>query len=217
MCLNYRQTFQGRSQQVLLGNAVFLPTGNPVRVLAYTEFTSDRLINQVTRTLDWASSARGRTYDFVTVTDATTLSSTLSIFDHEVLLVLDPDLAPSAADIEALGSAMASTIDGFARAGGMVVVLSGVTGETAGFFTNAGLLEVNALTDITNSDVYNRAPGNVVGVGVFSPFRALQDTCVFETDVTEDSSTFFVVTDTDPASGQGIGKPVVVHRIVSES
>jgi hypothetical protein len=217
MCLNYRQTFQNRSQQVLLGNAVFLPTGNPVRVLAYTEYTSDRLVAQVTKTLDWASTDRGRTYEWSTVTDAQVLDSTLSIFDHDVLIVLDQDLAPASDALTTLGSAVAGAIDGFARAGGMVVVLSGVTGEMAGFLTNADLLEVDGQTDVTGTDIYNRSPGNVVGVGVASPFRALQDTCVFETTVTEDGSTFFVVTDTDPASALGIGKPVVVHRIVTDT
>jgi hypothetical protein len=216
MCLNYRQTFQGRSQEVLLGNAVFLPAGSPVRVLAYTEYTSARLVNQVTRTLDWASAARGRTYDLATVTDPQTLNSTLSIFDHDVLLVLDQDLAPAPTDLADLGAALEGTIGGFARAGGMVVVLSG-TDDMSAFFTAANLLAVDGQTDVTGTDLYNRSPGNVVGVAVFSPFRALQDTCVFETTATENASTFFVVTDTDPASGLGIGKPVVVHRIISGS
>ena len=217
MCLNYRQTFQNRSQQVLLGNAAFLPSGNPVRILAYTQYTSDRLVTQVTKTLDWAGSASGRTYEWTQVTDAQLLNSTLSIFDHDVLIVLDQDLAPSAVAMEDLGTAVAGTIDGFARAGGMVVVLSGVTGDMAGFFTNADLLEVSGQTDVTGTNVYNRSPGNIVGVGVPSPFRALQDTCVFETSETEDGSTFFVVTDTDPSSALGLGKPVVVHRILSGS
>ncbi len=215
MCLNYRQTVQGRSQQALLGNAVFLPTGNPVRVLAYTQYTSDRLIGQVTRTLDWAASDRARTYDWATVTDPQTLSSTLSIFDHDVLLVPDQDAAPDATTLSDLGSVMAGTLDGFARAGGTIVVLSGVTGAMTGFFTSGGLLDTSAQSDVTGSQIYNRSPGNVIGVGVVSPFRALQDTCVFETTVTEDGSTFFVVTDTDPASSLGLGRPVVVHRVVS--
>ncbi len=210
-CINYQQNFQTSSQTVLLGNAVFLPFANPVRILAYDQYVQNNARQRADQTIGWAATARGRTYNITSVSTAAGVTAQLSVLDYDVFLVYDQPNAP-AGTLGSIGSSWMSTLDSYARAGGVIVVLSGGdgVGEMPAFLTNSNLLPVSTETDVTGSQLYNRAPTDAVGLNVLTPFAAMKSTCTFTTSVTPDATTTFVVTD-QPPNGP-LGSPVVVHR-----
>lgn len=210
-CMSYQQNFQSSSQTVLLGNAVFLPFANPVRILAYDQYVQNNVRQRVDQTIDWAASARGRTYTITSVSTTAGVPQKLNVLDYDVFVVYDQPNAPAGA-LGSDGTAWATTLDSFARAGGVIVVLSGGdgVGEMPALLTNSNLLPVSAETDVTYNQLYNRAPTDAIGVNVLTPFVATRNSCTFTTSVTPDATTTFVITDQGPNGP--VGDPVVVHR-----
>jgi len=143
------------------------------------------------------------------------VTNNLSINDYQVLLVHDLELAPAG---EAASTATTwesgSTISSFTRAGGVVIVLDGADGrgEMHEFISSANLLDISGQMDITNQFVFNKAPGDVLGVNVLNSFLGTSHTCTFQTNAPADNETIFVVTD-DMDMGQG--EPVVIHRVIA--
>lgn len=214
MCMDYRTRMANTPQNQLLGNSVFLAFAEPVRVLAYRQYTPNVVVNQVTRVLDEAAANRGRSYTLTTSSVAAEVASDLNTIDYDVLLVLDQPNAPSGS-LSTIGTSWAAPIDAFLRSGGTVVVLAGDQGrgEMPALLTSAGLLPVTAQTNVEGQQLSNRAPADAVGINVLTPFLALPSTCTFTTSATPDTATVFVVTDA-PASSGMLGAPVVVHRVV---
>jgi hypothetical protein len=214
-CADYRaQPAAGSPQQRLLGNAVFLPPANPVRVLGYTQYTPAAVVAAVKSTLDAERVVRGRTYAITPAPTSLDVTTLLDVFSFEVLLVYDQSTAP-AGRLATVGSAFAGTIDSFVRAGGTVVVLAGDGGraEMDDLLSGAALLSATGQTSVTNAQIYNRAPGDAIGLNVLTPFRAVRETCTFATGA-PDAFTSFVVTDSPGPAGP-LGAPVVVHRVVA--
>jgi hypothetical protein len=79
------------------------------------------------------------------------------------------------------------------------------------FFSASQLLDVSAQTIVNGGTLYNRAPGDAIGINVISPFFAPAASCTFTTSATPDSNTIFVVSDAQ----SGAGSPVVVHRVIA--
>ena len=212
-CMNYDRPVVSSPQTTLLGNAIFLPFVDPVRILAYDEFTKNSNRVKVEQAIDMAATAKGRSFNLTNVSQSASVPTMLSVLDFEVFLVMDQSEATSGT-LGAIGNGWMATLDSFARAGGSVVVLSSTNGvaEMGNLMTNAGLLNVNGQTDNTFSVLHNRSPADAVGLNVPSPFLALQDTCFFDTSDTPAADTVFVVTDAPPGSDAGLGNPVVVHR-----
>ena len=212
-CMNYDDAgAQNSPQTVLLGNAVYLPLRNPVRVLAYGEHAPPAVRNSVNMTITRAGAARGRTFMATAAATATDVVAQLNVLNFEVLLVYDQSSAPAGA-LGAIGNSWNATLNSFTRAGGTVVVLSGGGGraEMDELISGAGLLAVTNEVDVTFAQVFNRSPIDAIGVNVLSPFRALTRSCTFTTSVTPDASTAFVITNS--GADAGLGQPVVVHRI----
>ena len=212
ICMNYREVAQASQPTTLLGNAVFLPMENPVKILAFAEFADSNVLARVNQVIDWAARARGRSYQIATLTDPDQVNSTLKKPDFDVFLVYDQQLA-TAGKLADYGTQWSKTIESFSFVGGVVVVLDGNTGtrEMGDLLTNAAILPVTGKTNMSRKQVYNRDPGDVIGVNVVSPFLAPRDSCVFTTTAGEGANTSFVVTDnpTDPADR----RPLAVHRI----
>ncbi len=137
-CSSYEQIQQRHPQSVLLGNAVFLSTANPVRVLAYTEHADTGAVGRLIQVLDWTTATNGQAYTLSTLDLAAQLSATLTSAAYDVFVVLDQPGAPTG-DLAATGTAWASRLDGFVLAGGTVVVLAGAggVGEMGSFVSNA--------------------------------------------------------------------------------
>jgi hypothetical protein len=212
MCTSFEQSFQSSPQTALLGNAVFLPTVNPVRILAYGEHSTQLIRNRVNQAIGWAATAKGRTFNITQAPNSAAVASSLDKTSYDVLLVYDQTTAP-AGTLGGIGTSWASTLSTFVVAGGVVVIPSGGggTGEMGALVTNAGLLTVSAQPVITGSVVYNTAPADAVGLNVLSPFVALNRSCTFTTSAAPGPSTVFVVTNGGPDAGSP--SPVVIHRI----
>jgi hypothetical protein len=211
ICMDYSVTAQNSQPTKLLGNAVFLPLSNPVKILAYDEFANPNVRARVDTTIAWA--ALGRTYLPPTyVSQSEAVNAQLKKPDYDVFLVYDQPLAP-AGTLSTYGSQWAKTLESFSHVGGVIIVLDGATGvkEMGQFLTSARLLEVTKESAVSGSWVYNRQEGDIIGNYVVSPFLAPQNSCVFTTPAPKDSMSIFVVTDdASPVSAQ---RPVVVHRI----
>ncbi len=208
-CMNYAQAFQNSPQTLLLGNAVFLPLKDPVRILAYEEFTPANVKAKVNQALSWAATAKTRTFAVTAAPTSNDVIANLSVLNYDTLLIYDQSGAPPGT-LAAIGTSLAGPIDQFAKAGGTVVVLASAGGEMHELIDNAGVLQVSALTQQSGLTLYNRAPGDAVGINVLSPFISLNDTCTMTTSVPPSTSNVFVVTD---APAPGVGNVVVVHRI----
>ncbi|MEZ4224699.1 MAG: hypothetical protein R3B13_27355 [Polyangiaceae bacterium] len=208
-CMNYAQAFQNSPQTLLLGNAALLPLKDPVRILAYEQYTTAPVKAKVGQALGWAASAKNRNFVITPATTSNDVIAKLSVLSFDTLLIYDQSAAPAGV-LGSIGTSLAGPIDQFAKAGGTVVVLAAAGGEMDELIANAGLLSVSALTAQPTITLYNRAPADAVGVNVLSPFISLNQTCTLTTSATPSTSTVFVVTDA-PSPAQG--NPVVVHRI----
>lgn len=211
LCMSFEQNQQSSPQTALLGNAVFLPPNNPVRVLAYDEHSPNPVENKVKQALGWAATAKGRTYTLTAVSGSAGVPSLLDKQSIDVFLVYDQTAAPAGA-LGAAGTAWNASLAAFVQKGGVVVVASGGggTGEMGALISNAGLLGVSGQSNVTGQVLVNLAPSDAVGLNVLSPFLALNRTCSFSTsDLPGPKITFVVsgVSDAGPAS------PVVVHRV----
>jgi hypothetical protein len=212
-CMTYEQTAQSSPQTVLLGNAVFLPVRNPVRIVAYDQYADPTIATRVDTAIGWAATARNRTFSVTRVSDAAAVPTELDPTKQDVLLIYDQRNAP-AGTLGELGAQWAQALDDFALKGGVVVVLSGTSGsgEMTAFISGAGLLATTGATAlVAGQSLYNRAPGDAVGVGVLSPFAARKESCAFTTSEVPSGSSVFVVSDVSATGGQG--SPVVVHKI----
>jgi hypothetical protein len=215
-CMSYQQTFQNSAQTTLLGNAVFLPNREPVRVLAYSEHAVPAVMASTDRTIRWAGSAPlvGRTAEITRTASVSTIETDLVLSDYEVLLVYDQELAP-AGELATTGATLAPVLDPFTRGGGVVIILSSGLGvaEMPQFASATGLAAVGAETAYTFEMAHMRASGDALGIGVVTPFVTLPESCSFATTETPATDTVFVTTDTAPA--MGLGAPIVLHKIVT--
>jgi hypothetical protein len=139
----------------------------------------------------------------------------LQIDSYDVLVIADTSLAPSGTARD-MGRALSTTIDTFARAGGVVVIASGAAATEMPEFwgsDGASLFDIRAVPDITFTELYNRAPADALAANVLTPFLALTSTCVFDMDTDLGPDTEMVITGDNPGDG-GPELPVVLHRVM---
>jgi len=210
-CSNYELVSLNSPQTVVLANAVFLPLRSPVRILGYQQYVNVPIKNRVDGLINSAAASRGRTFTITPANSSAEVAANLNILAYEVFVVYDQPNAPNGT-LGTVGTTLNLTLESFARAGGVIVVLDGGTGvaEMDLFMTNAGLLPVTGETNINATQVFNRAPADAIGANVLSPYLTQKETCTFTTSATPDASTVFVITD---QVGPPLGSPVVVHRI----
>jgi Stigma-specific protein, Stig1 len=212
LCMSFEQSFQSSPQTTLLGNGVFLPVSNPVRILAYGEYAPNLVENKVDQAIGWVATAKGRTFTFTQASVSSDVSTLLDKASYDVLLVYDQQNAPTGA-LGPIGTSWAGVISTFLAQGGVVVVTSGGggTAEMPSLIENAGLIAMSSQTAADSTVLYNLAPADAIGANVLSPFLSLKQSCSFVTSATPDVDTVFVVTDSAPDAGAG--SPVVIHRI----
>lgn len=208
ICASYERTTSG--QTTLLANSVFLSARTPVRILAFVRNTSSASLAGTDAALESAATLKGRGYNITKVTALNSVNNLLNRSDFDVLLVYDQQNAPSG-QLAELGTSWASTVEGFSRTGGVIVVLTGGagSGEMTDFIENIGLFSVDGTDNHNGERFYVQAPGDAVGINVVSPFLAAQNSCLFETTAQASSDLVFVVSGTEPPTD-----PAVVHRIV---
>ena len=219
MGMNFHVWFPGAPPTRLLGNAVFLPSHNPVRMLSWTQYADDSPggpVGSITELIAWYSSQIGRPYALTDGGTDTNLPTLLNPAQVDVLLVLDQPKAP-AGELASIGAAWSQPVSDFVHAGGTIVVLMSTQGqnEMPQFVNSAGLGTLASLKDITvpSHILANVAPFDAVGVNVFSPFLARPETAMLQTTMTPGGDTIFVVVDnTNPDAGPLA--PVVIHKVV---
>jgi hypothetical protein len=213
ICSDLNSANASSSLTTLMGNAVFMPTTDPVSVLAYTRGASAAAVNRVNQVIGWAGGARGRSVDITEARTVSAVTSNLNVDDYQVLLIHDLDQAGSG-DPAAAATTWESgnVLTSFARAGGTIIVLDGADGtaEMHELLSNGNLLAVDGQTEITGDQVWNQAPFDVLGANVLSPFLGTSHTCTFDTTVTSDNETIFVLTDDEAG-----GAPIAVHRVIA--
>jgi len=213
MCTNYEQTPVDSPHTRALANAVFLPPGNAVRILAYQQYSVPLNKNKVDSLINASAATRSRTVQITPATDAPEVVANLNVLSYDVFLVYDQRNAP-ADTLGPIGTSWNATLTSFARAGGIVIVMDSGTGtaEMDALITNAGLLNVTGESEINAITVFNRAPGDAIGIGVLSPYLSQRETCTFVTSARPSPEQAFVIT---TATEDGTpGDPVIVHRIV---
>ncbi|MCC6216214.1 MAG: hypothetical protein IT376_15225 [Polyangiaceae bacterium] len=208
-CTSHEGTTTASPQATLLGNAAFLRPSNPVKILEFDQHAAAQARARVENLLAAQALARGRTHTLERVSAPADVATRLNVLDFDVLLVLDQSQAPTGA-LATVGASWAATLDAFARAGGVIVVLSSATGtaEMPALLSSAGLLTVAAEQPSVALQA-NVAPFDAVGVNVPSPFVALPRSCAMTLGGPADP---FVVTVVRELVDGG-GEPVLVHRI----
>ena len=200
----------GASPRKLLGNAVFLPSHEPLRLLDYREHSPTQEIGHVDAAIAGEAAARGRTVARTIAGPATAVPNLLASGGYDVLLVHHQPTAPSG-ELGQTGALWAPAIEAFTHTGGVAVVLATGAGtdEMAELLTNAGLFATSGFASITGSPLYNQAPGDVIGLDVLSPFLAKATTSILQTSELPGTALVYVVTSAS-------GEPVVVHKLVME-
>ena len=228
LCSDLNSATSDSGTTALLGNAVFIPSTNPVKVLAYTRGASAAAVNKVNLLIAAASGQHSRTAEITEVNTVQAVTADLNIDDYQVLLIHDLDQAKSGDPAAAATTwESGSVLTSFAKAGGVIIVLDGGdgTGEMNELINAGNLLDPMQKTSIVGHsqlltagespmarEVWNNAPFDVIGVNVLSQFRATSHTCAFNTDAEESSELIFVLTD-DPKRGEGA--PVAIHRVIA--
>ena len=208
ICMNYRAT-PGAQTTRLLGNAIFLPGVTTTRILAYDQYTDTLVQQRVEATI--ATAAAGRLYSIAPVNTYEDVPALLNKTDYDVFLVYEQPRAQSG-DLSKIGSTWASSLESFSYVGGVIVVLDGGQGvrEMPQLLTSTRLFAVDDEVVISSSTLLdNQVSTDAVGTRIFTPLTCQDDTCVFETSVTPNATTTFVIT--EPPNDAGIARPVVVH------
>jgi hypothetical protein len=205
--MNYRTPSQGPTRLVL-GNSIFLPKSNPVRILAYGEFADPAAVQQVDATI--ADVAGGRLYTVTRAAHSADVPTILRKSDFDVFLVYEQTGA-KAGDLSNMGDLWAASLESFSYVGGVIVVLDGGQGvrEMAQLITSTRMIQVTDEVVLTPPPTLsNRLPGDAVGSNITTALPAQLDTCVFETPVIQDANTAFVITELGAAA---TARPVVIH------
>ncbi len=208
ICASYERNTAG--QNTLLSNAVFIGASDPVRILGFVRDTERASEVGTDYALNQAARIAGREYNITKVTALNSVNNQLTRSDFDVFLVYDQQEAP-AGRLGELGSSWADPILDFSRTGGVVVLLTGGggTGEMGDFIENAGIFNVDGISNHDGERLYVKSPGDAVGINVISPFLATSTSCLFDTKDESTGDLVHVVTGPEPQE-----EPAVVHRIV---
>jgi hypothetical protein len=219
ICMDFNANDRESSATSLLGNAIFLPAKNPVKVLAYTRGASAAAVARVNTVIGWEEDARGRTASITEAKTVDSVTNTLNINDYQVLLIHDLDEAKSGDPAAAATTwESGSVLSSFAKAGGVIIVIDGGdgTGEMHELINAGNLLDptgqvtIDGQTEITGDVVWNNAPGDALGSNLLVQSLATSHTCTFDTAAKASSELVFVLSD-DPDDGA----PVAIHRVIA--
>lgn len=209
---DYLLTPFGTAQAHVLSNAVLIPQASPLRVLSYERYANATAVARVKAIINGAALQVGRAVNVTSTQIDGDIPSKLLFTSFQVLVVQDQPSAPTGA-LATLGAGWAATLATFTQAGGIVVVLDGGTGtgEMPAFSTGTGLLSVTAHSPLAvGTPLLDVAPGDVVGIGVISPYGAGRNSVTFTTEASS-PSVIYVIEDPSDA---GPGAPVVVHKLL---
>jgi hypothetical protein len=185
-------------QARLLGNAVALAPGNPIRVVFYRGNAASGFLEQVSAAITSGLGSSGRTWEFVIASTDDELRDLLRT--NSALIVLPQDGTGDA--IEATGAASQVQLNQFLARGGSIVVLEGTRGQSHRFLVGAQLLAVAGPMGITDQTVNVVAPTDALATAVPTMYRA------------ESRSVSFTLSNGTHVVVDSLLRPVVVHLTV---
>lgn len=219
LCMDFNSVNATSSPTTLLGNAVFTPTTNPVKVLSYTRGASAAAVSRVNQVIGWAGMPRNRSAEFTEAKTDDAVRAQLNIADFQVLLIHDLDLAAAGEPAAAATKwESGSVLSSFAKAGGVIIVLDGGDGRgemnalinAGNLLDPTGKVRIDGQTEVTGEQVWNNAPFDILGANVLSPFLGTSHTCTFDTAAKASSDTIFVLSDDEAG-----GLPIAIHRVIA--
>ncbi len=190
------ETYRAANARVL-GNAVSLGAGRPVRVMVWRGDAAAEAEPSILAALATGMTATGQPWQVAPTTPMPPADRVTA----DVLLIV-PQRGAASTQVE-LGATYAPRLNAFIAAGGVVVGLAGPGSTTAELVRGAGLLDVTAGATASGQSVRIVAPTDAVAVGVPSPYLGTTGTTTF--GLTPGPATVVVVE--TPA-----GAPVVIHR-----
>ena len=184
----------------LLGNAVFLPLHEPLRVLELRDEADPAAYSHGHSVIAQQAALRGRTVATEVVDGAEAAGTLLTTSAFDLLLVYDQALATSTVDKAA---ALRDGLQTHAARGGTVVVLAS-SPAMVDLLVDTDLLAVTSFASITGQPLDNVAPSSALGLHVPSPFLASPTTSSFELSPEAVGVQVVIATGEDA--------PVAVHR-----
>ncbi|MEO0325817.1 MAG: hypothetical protein AAF447_22890 [Myxococcota bacterium] len=196
---SYRTSRSGMNR--LLGNAVFIPAGITIEVLAYEGDAVNAVIRGADAAIDQVAAERGRSWTKTTAATAADVPALLGAAD--VFLLYSQTRATDLA-LQTLGMDLEIALGTFVDRGGVVVVTDGGGTHSGTWQTldEALLLSVTGRTDVSLATLSVVAPADTIANLVPLAYRGESETVRFTTT----AGTVVV----DHPMG-----PVVIHRIVT--
>ena len=191
----------------LLGNALFMPATQHVRILAYRQWALDVAADAVDVHIDQQAMVRGRSYTLDDAPSPVAIAGLLTLQDYDVLLLLDQADMPAVA-VSEFAKLAGDAVSDFFDAGGTVVALA-TSDPMATLLSETQLLQTLGFVPITGGMVMKQAPTDALSVAVNAPMPASQQTAVIVTAEPATPWLSFVFSDSSAAEN-----PVVIHRVV---
>jgi hypothetical protein len=191
------------AMQRLLGNAVFLAQGAPVRVLEYRGESDATSVAGVEHAIDVVKAELGREW---LRTDAIESLVPLQLSAADVLLV-HAQVQASNSSLRKLGQEWGNALAQFVATGGVVVLIEAPSAQNAGTFQllePASLFEADARESIVTQQLLVQTPGLGVAVRVPDRYMSTRNSVHFRGVSTPGT---FVVVDKDML-------PVLVQRVI---
>lgn len=190
----------GTVQAKVLGNAVGIPTTDPIRVLSYEEGQAAPVV-AATRSVA-AAGVGSRKVEFTTAT-VPALDDMNLYAEYDVVLFHGAGPSP-----HVNGARWSASLEKFTKAGGVVVAVDRGDSDVPGLVDSTGLLKVTGHTLLPASTKFTVASSsNVVGYKLLSPYVASGTSGSFTGVEPQSSDVTWVVLTADSAAA-----PVVIHK-----
>jgi len=195
------QARTGSVQAKVLGNAVGIPTTDPIRVLSYAGGESAAVVS-ATRTVA-AAGIGSRTIIFTPATDAA-LDDTDLFATYDVVLFHGAGTTPFA-----MGQRWATPLSRFTKAGGVLIALDRGDTDVPALVRGTGLLTLGGHTALPAATQFAVTSAyDVVGYALLSPYVAMGTSDAFTGAEAMSSDVSWVVRTADVAA-----LPVAIHKI----
>jgi hypothetical protein len=199
-----QDAWAGSAHSKVLGNAVGIPTTDPIRVLVWDQGASQKT---VASTKSLIKQSVSRKVDLTSAGAGALMSPTLAA-SYDIVLIHDA----AGSDPAGLGASWADSLETFTKQGGVVIALDGFQSDMPLLVKNARLLDVTghvqlgATTKFVVSD-----PKDVVGTQLLSPYAAIGASVGFVGAPVGSSTISWVVRE---KKDDNTGLPTVIHRVV---
>jgi hypothetical protein len=149
----------------IAGNAVLLPTGDPVRVAAFEGGADPVSVAGIDAAIDAVALERGRRWERIAAS-AAAVPATLVRAD---VLVIYPQATGDDAALSALGLSWAAALESFLRRGGVIVLFDAPSLENRGTYQileAAGRFSATARVEVSGAALEVTTPADAVALGV---------------------------------------------------